>query len=89
MNTDGTSGLRATRRRRRALGKRRLRREAHRDVVRVLERAESGSSPAAIAASVGLKEELVREILRIAEARRGDMPARMRAAPEARGADPR
>lgn len=52
---------------RRVLGKRRLRREAHRDVVRVIELSEEGYSASTISASVGLTEHLVREILDRAE----------------------
>ncbi len=52
---------------RRRLGKRRLRREAHRDVVRVIEMGDAGHSPSAVASSVGLGEGLVREILERAE----------------------
>lgn len=62
----------STRARRRALGKRRLQREAHRDVTRVVELSEQGYSAAAIAASVGIPEDLVREILERADEVRGD-----------------
>jgi DNA invertase Pin-like site-specific DNA recombinase len=55
---------------RRSLGKRRLRREAHKDVVRVIELSEEGYSVSTIAASVGLSEEFVREVLDKAEAAR-------------------
>jgi len=63
---------------RRSLGKRRLRREAHRDVTRIVELSEEGYSPRVIASSVGLHEEFVREVLVQAEAARSD-------ADEARG----
>jgi DNA invertase Pin-like site-specific DNA recombinase len=53
------------------IGKRRLRREARRDVVRILELDEEGHSARAIASSVGLTEEFVREVLAQAEAARG------------------
>lgn len=56
---------------RRRFGKRQLRREAHRDVVRVIELADAGHSPSAIASSVGLGEDLVGEILERAEEVRG------------------
>lgn len=52
---------------RRRLGKRRLRREAHRDVTRVIEMSAAGASPSAIASSVRIDEDLVREILERAE----------------------
>ncbi len=57
---------------RRSLGKRRLRREAHADVTRIVELSEEGYSPAVIAASVGLHELFVREVLEQAEAVRGE-----------------
>ncbi len=57
----------STRARRWAFGKRRLRREAHRDVTRVIELDRAGHSPSSIVASVGLGEDLVREILERAE----------------------
>ncbi len=57
---------------RRALGKRRLRREAHRDVTRIVELSEEGYSPRVIASSVGLSEEFVREVLKHAEAVRNE-----------------
>jgi DNA invertase Pin-like site-specific DNA recombinase len=58
---------------RRALGsKRRLKREAHRDVTRIVELSEEGYSPRVIASSVGLSEEFVREVLKHAEAVRGE-----------------
>jgi hypothetical protein len=49
-----------------------VRREAHADVVRVIELSEEGYSPSTIAASVRLKEDLVREILEQAEAARAE-----------------
>ncbi len=52
---------------RRSLGKRRLRREAHRDVTRIVELSEEGYSPRVIASSVGLSEEFVRVVLEQAE----------------------
>jgi hypothetical protein len=55
---------------RRALGKRRLLREARRDVTRVIELREEGHTAATIASSVGLTEEFVREVLIQAEAAR-------------------
>lgn len=64
----------STRAQRRRLGKKRLRREAHRDVVRVIELDQAGHSAAAIASSVGLGEGLVREILERAEAARAVPP---------------
>jgi len=57
---------------RRALGKRRLRREAHADVSRIVELSEAGRSPRVIASSVGLDEEFVRGVLVRAEAVRGE-----------------
>ncbi len=57
---------------RRALGKRRLKREAHRDVSRIVELSEAGRSPRVIASSVGLDEEFVRDVLREAEAVRSE-----------------
>ncbi len=57
---------------RRALGKRRLKREAHRDVSRIVELSEEGRSPSVIASSVGLDEEFVREVLVQAEAVRNE-----------------
>ncbi len=57
---------------RRSLGKRRLRREAHRDVTRIVSLSEAGRSPSVIAASVGLHELFVREVLEQAEAVRGE-----------------
>ncbi len=54
---------------RRALGsKRRLKREAHADVRRIVSLSEAGRSPRGIASSVGLDEEFVREVLEQAEA---------------------
>lgn len=56
---------------RRALGsRRRLKREAHRDVTRIVELSEEGYSPSVISSSVGLHEEFVREVLVRAEAAR-------------------
>jgi DNA invertase Pin-like site-specific DNA recombinase len=57
---------------RRALGKRkrRLKREAHADVVKIVELGDEGRSPSAIASSTGLTEEFVREVLIQAEAAR-------------------
>ncbi len=52
---------------RRALGKRRLRREAHRDVVRIISLSEAGRAPRVIASSVGLDEEFVQVVLEQAE----------------------
>ncbi len=58
---------------RRALGsERRLRREAHRDVTRIVELSEEGYSPRVISSSVGLSEEFVREVLKHAEAVRNE-----------------
>ncbi len=58
---------------RRALGsKRRLRREAHAAVVRIVALSEEGYSPRVIASSVGLDEEFVREVLVRAEAVRSE-----------------
>lgn len=58
---------------RRGLGsKRRLRREAHRDVTRIVSLSEAGRSPRVIAASVGLHEEFVQAVLEQAEAVRGE-----------------
>ncbi len=53
---------------RRSLGKRRLRREAHADVTKILSLSEAGRSPSAISSSVGLDEEFVREVLEQGEA---------------------
>ncbi len=54
---------------RRALGsERRLKREAHRDVSRIVSLSEAGRSPRAVASSVGLPEEFVQTVLREAEA---------------------
>jgi len=63
---------RAARRALARLGKRRLKREAHRDVTRIVELSEEGYSPRVIASSVGLHEEFVREVLVRAEAVRGE-----------------
>jgi hypothetical protein len=52
------------------LGKRRLRREARRDVTRIVELADEGYSPVVIASSVGVTAEFVREVLIQAEAAR-------------------
>lgn len=57
-----------TRAQRRARGKRKQRREAYRDITRVLELDRAGRAPSSIAASVGLSEDLVQEILERAEA---------------------
>ncbi len=57
---------------RRSLGKRRLRREAHRDVTRIISLSEEGYSPRVIASSVGLSEEFVQEVLKHAEAVRNE-----------------
>ena len=57
---------------RRSLGKRRLRREAHRDVTKILSLSEAGRSPSVIASSVGLTTEFVREVLEQGEAVRGE-----------------
>ena len=57
---------------RRSLGKRRLRREAHADVTKILSLSEAGRSPAAVASSVGLPAAFVREVLEQAEAARGE-----------------
>ncbi len=58
---------------RRALGsKRRLRREAHRDVTRIVELSEEGYSPSVISSSVGLDEGFVRVVLEQAEAARNE-----------------
>jgi hypothetical protein len=46
---------------------RRLRRDAHREVTRVIELADGGYSPSVIAASVGLPAKFVREVLERAE----------------------
>ena len=54
---------------RRALGsRRRLKREAHADVRKILELSEEGRPPRAVASSVGLPEEFVQTVLREAEA---------------------
>jgi DNA invertase Pin-like site-specific DNA recombinase len=64
---------------RRALGKskRRLKREAHADVVRIVELSDEGYAPSVIAKSVGLTEAFVREVLQRAAAIReeADVPA--------------
>ncbi len=52
---------------RRALGKRRLKREAHADVTRIISLSETGRSPRVIASSMGLDEEFVRVVLEQAE----------------------
>ncbi len=57
---------------RRSLGKRRLRREAHADVTRIVELSEAGYSPTVIASSVGLDEGFVAEVLEQAESVRGE-----------------
>ncbi len=54
------------------MGKRRLKREAHRDVTRIVELSEEGYSPRVIASSVGLSEEFVQVVLGEAEAVRGE-----------------
>jgi hypothetical protein len=46
---------------------RRLRRDAHRDVTRIVELADGGYSSSVIASSVGLPAEFVREVLERAE----------------------
>jgi hypothetical protein len=45
---------------------------ARRDVTRIVELADGGYSPSVIAASVGLTEEFVREVLEQAEDVRGE-----------------
>lgn len=60
--------MRAARALCRSKGKRQLQRECRRDVARVIELADTGYSQKTIAASVGLTEDLVREILERAEA---------------------
>ncbi len=57
---------------RRSLGKRRLKREAHRDVTKIVSLSEAGRSPSVIASSVGLPEEFVQEVLGQAEAARSE-----------------
>ncbi len=57
---------------RRSLGKRRLRREAHRDVTRIISLSEEGYSPSVIASSEGLDEGFVRVVLKQAEAVRSE-----------------
>lgn len=53
---------------RRALGgKRKLQRDAHRAVVRIIELHDQGRSPSAIASSMGLTEEFVLGVLERAE----------------------
>lgn len=66
------TAIKASRRVRRSLGKRRLQRECRRDVVRVLELAEAGHAPKRIAQSVGLGEGLVGDILARADCQRGE-----------------
>jgi hypothetical protein len=62
-----------TRKERRASGKRRLKREAHRDVVRVLELHEKGFKAETIAATVSVTVEFVELVLRHAdEVREGE-----------------
>jgi hypothetical protein len=51
---------------------RRLRRDAHRDVTRIVELADGGYSSSVIASSVGLPAEFVREILIQADAARSE-----------------
>ena len=53
--------------RRRALGKRQLRREVRHFASRIVELSEEGHSPPVIASSVGLPVEFVREALERAE----------------------
>jgi hypothetical protein len=50
------------------MGQRRLKREARRDVSRIVELSDEGYSPSVISSSVGLSEEFVREVLEQAEA---------------------
>jgi len=57
---------------RRSLGKRRLKREAHRDVTRIVSLSEEGRSPSVIASSVGLAEAFVREVVELSEAARNE-----------------
>jgi hypothetical protein len=57
---------------RRSLGKRRLKREAHADVTRIISLSEAGRSPRVIASSVGLGEAFVQEVLVRAEAVRSE-----------------
>jgi hypothetical protein len=55
---------------------RRLRRDAHREVPRVVELADGGYSSSVIASSVGLPAEFVREVLERAEdVRKSDAPS--------------
>lgn len=61
-----------SREQRRSKGKRRMVRECHRDVVRVLELAEAGRPPKVIATSVGLSEDLVGLILAKAGETKGE-----------------
>ncbi len=64
--------MKPTRAQRRAGGKRKQKREARRDITRVIELDRAGHSPSSIAASVGLREDVVREILERAEALEGE-----------------
>ena len=66
---------RAGRRAASRLGKRRLRRDAHRDVRRIVELQDEGHSESVIALSVGLPVEFVREVLVQAEAARSSAEA--------------
>ncbi len=54
------------------MGKRRLRREAHRDVSRIVGLSDEGYSPSVIASSVGLPEAFVQEVLELGEAARSE-----------------
>jgi hypothetical protein len=54
------------------IGKRRLKREAHAAVERIVELADEGYSPSVIASSVGLPAEFVGEVLIQAEAVRSE-----------------
>ena len=66
------SSERPTRAQRRHLGKREANRQARHDLARVIELADRGLSPAAIASSVGLEEGAVREILEGLRGLRGE-----------------
>lgn len=62
-----------TRAQRRSMGMRKLKRECHRDVVRIIELGDRGFRPSSIAPVVGLPAPFVADVLRRAEeVRRGE-----------------
>lgn len=57
----------ATRALRRSMGKRKLKRECHRDVARIIELADRGFTPTTIARTVRLPVDFVSDVLERAE----------------------